>query len=101
MSGYLQNGEAIIMKKACVLWSRQLQEIPDIRDRWKIVNFVHDEWQTEVPNDVNLALRVAAIQADALRQVGEELKLKCPLAGSFYNDDHKDHTIGQNWYQTH
>jgi DNA polymerase I-like protein with 3'-5' exonuclease and polymerase domains len=101
MSGYLQNGEAIIMKKACVLWSRQLQEIPDIQDRWKIVNFVHDEWQTEVPNDVELALRVAKIQADSLRLVGEELKLKCPLAGSYWNDDLADYTIGPNWAYTH
>jgi hypothetical protein len=75
------------------------QEYP--RLRWLLVNFVHDEWQTELNNSVDLALKVAEIQADALRHVGEELKLKCPLAGSYYNDDHHEHTIGTNWYQTH
>ena len=95
MSGYLQNGEAIVMKKACLLWHSMLQ------DEFKIVNFVHDEWQTEVANDINLAIRVAKIQSDSLRTVGEELKLKCPLAGSYWNDDHKDYTIGPNWSVTH
>lgn len=122
MSGYLQNGEAVVMKKACLLWHKQLEKeygktverctrsgiiIPGLRDNGtdnssiQIVNFVHDEWQTEVPNDLTLAIKVAKIQADSLRIVGEELGLKCPLAGSYWNDDHKDYTIGVNWYQTH
>jgi DNA polymerase I len=130
MSGYLQNGEAIVMKKACLLWHKQLEKeygtetktehlvhprvelaangvLERVRDRSslhhdiQIVNFVHDEWQTEVPNDMKIAMHVAKIQADSLRIVGEELGLKCPLAGSYWNDDHKDYTIGTNWYQTH
>lgn len=98
MSGYLQNGEAVIMKKACIKWYEMLE---DIKDLWKIVNFVHDEWQTECVNDFQVALRIAKTQADSLRIVGEELGLKCPLAGSYWNDDHKDYTIGLNWSVTH
>jgi DNA polymerase I len=115
MSGYLQNGEAIVMKKACLKWHEILDGefrslYGSIRNNinnmdcgrpWSIVNFVHDEWQTEVPNDLTIALKVAKVQADSLRIVGEELGLKCPLAGSYWNDDHKDYTIGRNWYQTH
>ena len=105
MSGYLQNGEAIIMKKACLLWNEQLKAQYGVDMMTpvdiKIVNFVHDEWQTEVSNDFTLALKIAKVQADSLRLVGEELGLKCPLAGSYWNDDHKDYTIGVNWYQTH
>lgn len=104
MSGYLQNGEAVVMKKACLLWHQMLHSdaalakyIEDIG----IVNFVHDEWQTEVPNNIQLALKVAKIQADSLQIVGEQLKLNCPLAGSYWNEDHKDYTIGVNWSQTH
>ena len=100
MSGYLQNGEAIVMKKACLLWHEQLaRELG--ADAPIIVNFVHDEWQSECKNDPRLALKIADIQAGSLKIVGEELKLRCPLAGSYWNDDHKDYTIGVNWYQTH
>lgn len=98
MSGYLQNGEAVIMKLACLKWHDELTKlgIP-----FKIVNFVHDEWQTEVPNNMDLAIEVAKIQADSLRIVGEELNLKCPLAGSYWNDDHHCYTIGRDWSTTH
>jgi DNA polymerase I len=96
MSGYLQNGEAIIMKMACLKWHDAL-----VKEEALLVNFVHDEWQTETPNNMEIALRIANIQAESLRLTGEELGLNCPLAGSYYNDDKKDYTIGTNWYQTH
>jgi len=96
MSGYLQNGEAIVMKRATLKWHDKLKEYNSI-----LVNLVHDEWQTEVPNNMEVALRVAQIQADSLREVGEELKLLCPLAGSYWNDDDKDYTIATNWSKTH
>jgi DNA polymerase family A len=97
MSGYLQNGEAVIMKKAALLWHKQLKDIP----KWYLVNMVHDEWQTEVPNDMEVAIHIAKTQAESLRIVGEELKLKCPLAGSYWNEDINDYTIGTNWFTTH
>lgn len=96
MSGYLQNGEAVIMKKATLKWNDLLKQ-----DNAILVNLVHDEWQTEVPNNMEVALRIAETQADSLRIVGEELNLNCPLAGSYYNDDDKDYTIATNWSKTH
>lgn len=96
MSGYLQNGEAVAMKLATLKWWPRLKEF-----NAKIVNFVHDEWQVEVPNDTGLAIEVGKMMADSLRQVGEELNLNCPLAGSIWNDDYKDYTIGLNWSRTH
>lgn len=145
MSGYLQNGEGVIMKRACLLWHKQLEKLNVTREAndnpsslhslddfpvhssselqaiqalvpnrpgarvsqiqktpgWMIVNFVHDEWQTECVNDFALALEIARAQADSFRVVGQELKLRCPLAGSFWNEDHKDYTIGTDWYHTH
>ena len=97
LAGYLQNGEAVVMKRANVLWrSRLLKEkIP-----FKQVDFVHDEWQTEVPDDLELAKYIAEVQADSIRQVGEDLNLKCPLAGSILNQ-HKQLAIGANWSITH
>lgn len=96
MSGYLQNGEAVCMKLATVKFYPELQNLGG-----KLVNFVHDEWQSECKNNMEVAIQIAKLKADALRQVGEDLKLNCPLAGSYWNDDIKDYTIGTNWSVTH
>ncbi len=96
MSGYLQNGEAVVMKKATLKWHHRLKDFDA-----KLVDFIHDEWQIEGPNDVGIMLEIAKMVANSLIEVGEELKLNCPLAGSYFNDDIKDYTIGTNWYQTH
>lgn len=96
MSGYLQNGEAVCMKLATLKWIDKLKDYDAI-----LVNFVHDEWQVEAPNDVRKCILIGEMMADSLRQVGEDLKLNCPLAGSIYNDDLKDYTIGTNWSTTH
>lgn len=96
MSGYLQNGEAVCMKLATVKFYPELHKLGG-----KLVNFVHDEWQSECRNNMEVAIQIAKLKADALRQVGEDLKLNCPLAGSYWNDDLKDYTIGTNWSVTH
>jgi hypothetical protein len=126
MSGYLQSGEAIVMKLATLKWLKEIEDgtrtdaerlqlskrssiiIPDgaeIKPSHKgpvfPVNLVHDEWQTETPNRMETALWVAECKSRALRKVGEELGLKCPLSGSYFNDDIKDYTIGTNWAVTH
>ncbi len=97
LGGYLQNGESIVMKKACLLWRAKLkkEKIPF----WQ-VNFVHDEWQTETINDLDTAKYIATVQADCIRIVGEELELKCPMAGSILNA-HETLAIGRNWRETH
>jgi DNA polymerase I len=103
MSGYLQNGEAIIMKKATLHWMDLLagSEEPRLRDTpYLLVDLVHDEWQTECKNDVMLARQIAQAQCEALRKVGVELNMKCPLAGSFKRKN-GDETIGTNWRVTH
>lgn len=95
MSGYLQNGEKVIMALASVKFQPELAQYDSF-----LVNLVHDEWQTETPDDREIALKVANLQADSLRIVGEELGLKCPMAGSYLND-HQDHTFGPTWWHTH
>lgn len=96
MSGYLQCGEAICMKKATLKFHDLLKN-----DNAILVNLVHDEWQTETPNNMEIAVRVAKLQAESLHKVGEELQLKCPLAGSYFNEDKRDYTVGTNWSVTH
>jgi DNA polymerase-1 len=100
MSGYLQCGEAVVMKKATLKWLERLKETTYLKD-FLLVNFVHDEWQSETVNNMDIAIGIAQHQSESLRIVGEELGLKCPLAGSYWNEDHKDYTIGTNWAQTH
>lgn len=96
MSGYLQNGEAVVMKLATLKWHDKLKDYDA-----KLVNFVHDEWQVECPNNMTIALHIAEMMATSLKDIGENLKLKCPLAGSYWNDDIKDYTIATNWSKTH
>ena len=103
MSGYLQSGEKIIMSKARLSWKKKIDLIFPKEYAIKLVNFVHDEWQTETPNDLMIAHQVAEIKCQSLVETGVELKLKCPLAGS-YGENHNDPrmwTIGSNWKVTH
>ena len=96
MSGYLQNGEAVVMKLATLKWWDKLKFLDA-----KLVNFVHDEWQVECPNNMEIALDIANMMSNSLKQVGEDLNLLCPLAGSFWNDKARDYTIATNWAYTH
>lgn len=95
MSGYLQSGEAIIMKKATLLWMDLLRDT-----EYLLVDLIHDEWQTEASHDVHVCRHIAEMQCEALRKVGVELKMKCPLTGSFKRKN-GDETIGTNWRVTH
>lgn len=90
LAGYLQNGEAIIMKKACLAWRTKLkkEKIPF----WH-TNFVHDEWQVETIDDDDIANYVAQTMIESIVQTGENLNLKCPLAG--------EAKFGYNWKETH
>lgn len=89
ISGYLQNGEKVIMAHANILWRSQL--IKEGVPFWQ-VNWVHDEWQTETLN-MELAQYIAKIQIDSIIQTGLNLNMKCPLAG--------EAKIGFNWLDTH
>lgn len=90
LAGYLQNGEACIMKHATRLWKSKLDEEGI---RYKLVNFVHDEWQTEVEGGRDVAEFVAATQRDAIRDIAVQFGLRCPFAGAS--------SIGVNWRDTH
>lgn len=96
MSGYLQNGETVVMRDATVRFDPLLEQYDTF-----LTDLVHDEWQGETPNDVKIALQVCEIMADSLRKTGIKYKLNCPLEGSYWSDEHKDYTIGVNWWQTH
>lgn len=89
LAGYLQNGEAVIMKQANLLWQRKLKEL----GVWfKQVNFVHDEWQCEV-EDLTTADLAGTIMIQSIVEAGEMFQLNCPLAGNS--------KVGSTWLDTH
>lgn len=90
LAGYLQNGEAVVMKHANLLWRKELDA--DLIN-YKQVNFVHDEWQTQVYGTKEEAEHVLEVQKKSIETIGKELGVLCPLAGSG--------TVGRNWYETH
>ena len=89
LAGYLQNGEAIIMKQANLIWQREAKAEGL---KFKQVNFVHDEWQTEV-YDLTTADRIGILKVQSIVKAGELLNMRCPLAGNAI--------IGRNWLETH
>jgi len=89
LAGYLQNGEALIMKQANLLWQAKAKEE---RLCFKQVNFVHDEWQVEVP-DLTTADRIGILMVQSIVEAGELFQLKCPLAGNA--------KVGSTWLDTH
>lgn len=90
LAGYLQNGEAVVMKWAMRLWTTQADKEGL---QYDLVDFVHDEWQTIVYGDRSKAERMGEIQRASIAQAGRELGLFCPLEGST--------TIGHSWKETH
>lgn len=90
MGMYLQSTESILMKYANLLWREELDKL---NIKYRQVNWVHDEWVTEVVGDRTIAERVGQIQSDAIRTVGEIFKLRCPMGG--------ESKIGKNWLEVH
>ena len=90
LAGYLQSGESIIMKEACIIWRKELKR----SGIWfKQVNDVHDEWQTVCRDDERIKKEVGRVQVEAIVTAGVNLGLRCPLAGTA--------KFGLNWYETH
>ena len=90
LAGYLQSGESIVMKRATVLWKGWVDKTGI---EYKLTDLVHDEWQTEVRGTMEEAEEVGRLQRLSLEQVGKDLGMYCPLAGST--------DIGTDWLATH
>lgn len=107
LAGYLQNGEACVMKHANRLWRNEAKKLGILFSQ---VDFVHDEWQTEVPFmerelkeftkpdgtkyiSTDAAEELGRIQRESIVLTGVHLDIFCPLAGTT--------DIGFNWAETH
>ena len=89
-AGMLQSGESIVMKMSNILWRKELNERGI---SFKQVNLVHDEFVTEYSGDRATAETIGRVQSASLRVVGEQLGLRCPLAGEY--------KCGKNWLEVH
>lgn len=88
LAGYLQAGEASIMKVAVRRASRRLQEAGlDFR----LCNMVHDEMLFVGPS--LCVLEAVQITEEAIAWAGEYLKLNCPMKG--------EGKYGLNWLEVH
>lgn len=88
LAGYLQNGEAVIMKRAAKIWTKELN---NAKIYYRLHTWPHDEWQTScLPSEAEY---VGSVQADSIRTAAEGLNLNLPFKG--------DYRVGQNWLETH
>jgi DNA polymerase I-like protein with 3'-5' exonuclease and polymerase domains len=90
LAGILQNGEACLMKHSLLKWHKQARKEGI---NFKMVGFIHDEYQVEVVGTREEAERLGQIQAKSMLETGEELGFKIPTPGSY--------DIGKNWAETH
>jgi len=88
----LQSAGAAAMKQALVFLDENLQAAghkPGVD--YEFVANVHDEWQIDCRKEC--ADEVASVATAAIRQAGESLGFRCPLAGAS--------KVGRTWADTH
>ena len=90
LAGMLQSAESILMKHTLLRWTAEARKVGI---NFKLVGFIHDEYQTEVIGTKEEAEALGKLQADCMLEVGQELGFKIPTPGSF--------DVGNNWLDTH
>ena len=90
LAGMLQSAESILMKHTLLRWTSEARKLGI---NFKLVGFIHDEYQTEVIGTREEAEELGKIQADCMLEVGEDLGFKIPTPGSY--------DVGNNWLDTH
>lgn len=90
LAGMLQNGEAVLMKHTLLEFHKRARAEGI---NFKMVGFIHDEYQVEVIGSKDEAEHLGKIVAQSMSDVGEELGFRIPTPGSY--------DIGKNWAETH
>lgn len=88
----LQGNEKIIMGYANILW-QQWAKKHSSTNWFRQVNFVHDEWETELDHRDD-AVYMGELQQKSIATAGQRLKLRTPFAGGTPK-------IGRTWYDVH
>ena len=94
----LQGAGAIVMKQALAIWHFERSVAMGATSSdflttngWRYCANVHDEVQFETVPE--MSEEVGKVFADCIREAGERLGIRCPLAGAY--------DIGDNWKDTH
>jgi len=90
LAGILQSAESVLMKHTLLRWTSEARKQGI---NFKLVGFIHDEYQTEVIGTKEEAEALGKLQADCMLEVGQELGFKIPTPGSY--------DVGKNWLDTH
>jgi DNA polymerase-1 len=90
LAGMLQSAESILMKHTLIKWTSEARKQGI---NFKLVGFIHDEYQTEVIGTQEEAEALGKLQAQCMLEVGQELGFKIPTPGSY--------DVGKNWLDTH
>jgi len=94
LSVVLQYDETVIMEQAMIYWHNALHkhQVP-----FKLVNWVHDEWQTECPKSTegtdDVPFMVGSQQVASIVEAGKRYNLNVPLDGEY--------KVGTTWKETH
>lgn len=98
LNALIQSAGSIATKTATVRFRQLMEQAGHRMSRngldsgdWSLVAHVHDEWQTEVRE--NIAHDTAKIAVTAIEEAGDICKLRCPITG--------ESKIGRTWAETH
>tara|TARA_B110000858_G_scaffold195670_1_gene252608 strand:- start:4179 stop:6137 length:1959 start_codon:yes stop_codon:yes gene_type:complete len=90
LAGLLQSGESVLMKHTLINFHSKARAEGI---NFKMVGFIHDEYQIEVTGTKEEAEHMGKLVAATMAETGEELGFRIPTPGSY--------EIGRNWLDTH
>lgn len=90
LAGLLQSGESILMKHTLINFHKKARAEGI---NFKMVGFIHDEYQIEVTGTREEAEHMGNLVATTMTETGVDLGFRIPTPGSY--------DIGRNWLDTH
>lgn len=94
LSSLLQSGEQCVVKRATVMWRRELERRGYVHGRGKdfwLALHIHDEIQAIAKEAI--AHEVGQVFVECIIEAGIHWKVRCPLNG--------EAKVGNNWKETH
>lgn len=90
LAGLLQSGESVLLKHTLINFHTKARAEGI---NFKMVGFIHDEYQIEVIGTKEEAEHMGNLVATTMTQTGKDLGFRIPTPGSY--------EVGRNWLDTH